>query len=247
MNPYRTQIAITLLLLGLAATSVSARPLEFSEISLLVRAHQPESAIVADANQRKLVRPLTPDQEARLKSQGASDSLIQSLRNSSLFLSPSEVATYEAGRTAPIKPVAGYEGRGFASIRPNVEIVNVAVGHPINLSYWGGPDYDFAFRPRDIVDVGRPEAEMILPAATGVHYATYRGVRVPDWEPVDPEYTSVMAHTFARPVRIDWQNPVRMDDVPYVLYPVYAAGGVALYYIGESSCDSVMLAIVTRG
>jgi hypothetical protein len=32
--------------------------------------------------------------------------------------------------------------------------------------------------------------------------------------------------------------------VPYALYPVYAAGGVSLYYIGGSS-DSVRLAVST--
>jgi hypothetical protein len=247
MKPHRIQNTIIILLLGLDASLASARPLEFSELSLLVRAHQPDSAIVADASQRKLVRPLTPDQEARLKSQGASDSLLQSLRNSNLFLSASEAATYDASRSAPPRVAANYESRVLSSPRPNVEIVNVAFGHPINLSYWGGPDYDFAFRPHDIVDVGRAEVEMILPAATGVHYATYRGVRVPDWEPVNPEYTSIMAHAYARPLRIDWHNPVRLDDVPYILYPIYAAGGVALYYIGESSCDSVTIAVVTRG
>ena len=72
-------------------------------------------------------------------------------------------------------------------------------------------------------------------------------VRVPDWEPVDPEYTSIMSHVNARPINIDWYNPVRIEDVPYNLYPVYAARGVALYYIGQSSCDYVMLAVVTRG
>jgi len=87
---------------------------------------------------------------------------------------------------------------------------------------------------------------MIEPAGTCVHDVSYGRVPVPDWEPVDPEYTSIMSHVYARPVRIDWHNPVLLDDVPYTLYPVYAAGGVALYYIGHSSCDSVMLAIVTR-
>lgn len=241
------QVPIVILLLGITASLAPARPLEFSELSLLVRAHQPEAAIIADATERKLIRALTPDQETRLKSQGASDSLIQSLRNSNLFLSASEAAAYQASRSAPPKVAANHDSRSFGSPRPKVEIVNVSCGHPINLSYWGGPDYDFAFLSRDIVDVGRAEVEMIWPSATGVHYATYRGVRVPGWEPVDPEYTSVMARAHARPLRIDWYNPVRIDGVPYVLYPVYAAGGAALYYIGQSSCDSVMVAVVTRG
>ena len=82
MNPYRTLLVITALLAAFLATTVSARPLEFSELSLLVRAHEPESSIIADAKERKLMHALTPQQEATLKSQGASDSLIQSLRTS---------------------------------------------------------------------------------------------------------------------------------------------------------------------
>ena len=244
MNPYRTLLVITALLAG-SLTTALARPLDFSELSLLVRAHEPEPSIIADAKERKLMHALTPQQEATLKSQGASDSLIQSLRTSNLVVSQSEAAAYEASRSTRIP--APVQREAFASQGPNVEIVNVSCGHPVNLSYWGGPDYDFTFRSRDIVEVGRPEVEMIEPAGTSIHYATYRGVRVPDWEPVDPEYTSIMSHVYARPVRIDWHNPVLLDDVPYTLYPVYAAGGVALYYIGQSSYDSVMLAIVTRG
>jgi hypothetical protein len=246
MNPYRIQLLITALLAVLLTTTASGRPLEFSELSLLVRAHEPEPSLIADAKERKLMHALTPQQEATLKSQGATDSLIQSLRNSKLVVSQSEAKAYEESRSTPTRIPAPPGREGFASRRPNVEIVNVACGYPVNLSYWGGPDYDFTFRSRDIVEVGRPEAEMIQPSGTSIHYATYRGVRVPDWEPVDPEYTSIMSHVYARPVRIDWHNPVLLDDVPYTLYPVYAGGGVALYYIGQSSCDSVMLAIVTR-
>jgi hypothetical protein len=245
MNPYRTLLVIAAFLAAFLATTALARPLEFSELSLLVRAHEPEPSIIADAKARKLMHTLTPQQEATLKSQGASDSLIQSLRTSNLVVSQSEAAAYEASRPTGIPAPAQREA--LASQGPNVEIVNVACGHPVNLSYWGGPDYDFTFRSRDIVEVGRPEVEMIEPAGTGVHYATYRGVRVPDWEPVDPEYTSIMSHVNARPINIDWYNPVRIEDVPYNLYPVYAARGVALYYIGQSSCDYVMLAVVTRG
>src|SRR5205814_693125 len=82
---------------------------------------------------------------------------------------------YEASRSTRIP--APVQREAFASQGPNVEIVNVSCGHPVNLSYWGGPDYDFTFRSRDIVEVGRPEVEMIEPAGTSIHYATYRAVR----------------------------------------------------------------------
>jgi hypothetical protein len=53
-----------------------------------------------------------------------------------------------------------------------------------------------------------------------------------------------MDHTFTRGLRIDRRNPVRVPGSPYNLYPVYAAGGVSLYYI-SSTTDSVKLAVRT--
>ena len=55
----------------------SARPIEFSELSLLVRAHESENSIKNEVAERKLMHALTPQQESKLKSEGASDSLVQ--------------------------------------------------------------------------------------------------------------------------------------------------------------------------
>ena len=219
--------------------------MDFRELSLLVRAHESESSIIADASQRKLMRPLTPQQEATLKSQGASDSLIRSLRDSKIVLSQTDAAAYEAQRPAAAETRRPAEPSG-AETRPNIDIVDVATDHPINLSYWGGPDYDFAFRARDIVETGRSEVQLIQPAGTSTSYATYHGERVPGWESIDPQYTAIVDRVYARPLRIDWQHPTRFEGVPYTLYPVYAAGGVALYYIGHFTDESVKLAFVSR-
>src|SRR3984893_6241527 len=87
-----------------ASSQLHARPIGFSELSLLVRMHEPEFSIKNEVAERKLLHPLTQPQENLLKSQGASDSLIQSLRDSKLVASKEEVASAEA---APARPTNG--------------------------------------------------------------------------------------------------------------------------------------------
>jgi hypothetical protein len=58
--------------------TATARPTDFSEVSLWVRARETDQSIVREVSQRKLTHALTPQEEATLKAQGASDSLVQS-------------------------------------------------------------------------------------------------------------------------------------------------------------------------
>jgi hypothetical protein len=125
------------------ANQLSARPIGFSELSLMVRMHESEASIKNDVAERKLLHGLTQPQEGILKSQGASDSLIKSLRDSNLVASKEEAAAAESaaarGSSAP-----------SAEIHPgghhrHVMVFDVAFGHPINLSQWGGLDYEIAF------------------------------------------------------------------------------------------------------
>ena len=139
---YRLSI-IAAALFGLAITA-SARPMDFSEISLLVRAREPEPSIMQDVSQRKLLHSLTPQQESALKSQGASNSLLQSLRNSNLVVSKEEAEAFEAQRDQQAKARGSKESAEWDG-RENVRIFEVALGHPINLSQWGGYDYELAF------------------------------------------------------------------------------------------------------
>ena len=122
--------------------SAAARPIGFSELSLLVRMHEPEASIKNDVAERKLLHGLTQPQEGILKSQGASDSLIKSLRDSNLVASKEEVAAAESAAREASAPSA--ETRSINHQR-HVAIFDVAFGHPINLSRWGGLDYEIAF------------------------------------------------------------------------------------------------------
>src|SRR5437899_1368745 len=127
----------------LVASQLSARPIGFGELSLLVRMHEPETSIKNEVAARKLLHGLTQPQEGILKSQGASDSLIQSLRNSNLVVSKEEAAAVEsaAARESSASAVEIHP----AGHHRHVLVFDVALGHPINLSQWGGLDYEIAF------------------------------------------------------------------------------------------------------
>ena len=137
-------LSIIAIALFLWTNQTSARPIGFSEISLLVRAHESEASIKDEVTQRKLLHALTPVQGNILKSQGASDSLIQSLHNSNLAVSKEEAAVIEAAaaRNANQPPT---EGRVRENGHSHVLVFDVAYGHPVNLSQWGGLDYEIAF------------------------------------------------------------------------------------------------------
>jgi hypothetical protein len=135
---YRFLVAAAALFL---ASQLPAKPIGFSELSLLVRMHEPEFSIKNEVAERKLLHPLTEPQEGILKSQGASDSLIQSLRDSKLVASKEEVASAEA---APARPTNGLPAEP-QNHYPRVDVFEVAFGHAINLSRWGGLDYEIAF------------------------------------------------------------------------------------------------------
>jgi hypothetical protein len=133
-------LSIAAAILTVWINSAAARPIGLSEISLLVRSHESEAFIKGEASQRKLLHALTPVQENILKSQGATDSLIKSLRDSNLVASKDEVAAAEAAAreaNAPSPEIRNHY--------PRVDVFDVAFGHPINLSRWGGLDYEIAF------------------------------------------------------------------------------------------------------
>lgn len=125
----------------------SARPIEFNEVSLLVRAQESENSIKNEVSQRKLMHALTPQQESRLKSEGASDSLLRSLRNPNLVVSKDEAAAFETAREQRPKTVPAESGapNRYDAAQGKLFVFDVALGHPINLSQWGGYDYEVAF------------------------------------------------------------------------------------------------------
>ena len=138
---YRLLIAAAALFL---ASQLHARPIGFSELSLMVRMHEPEATIKSEVAERRLLHGLTQPQEALLKQQGASDSFVQSLRDSKLVVSKEEAVAVENaaahGSDNPSAEITSHPGH-----HRHVLVFDVAFGHPINLSQWGGLDYEIAF------------------------------------------------------------------------------------------------------
>ena len=264
-------LAAALVLLAGALTSF-ARPIDFNEISLLVRSHESESSIKDEVVRRKLWRPLTPQQEKTLKAQGATDSLIQALRNSHLVASKEEASAAEKARPHPPSPKPSQHG---APAGPNVVIFNVAFGHSINLSQWGGPDYEIAFYSYRIAGEDYIQPAIIDNIRTGTSVSrtiplisedeAFTRDRFPinetrNWRftPYDAggdlsdnrfnfsDSVAIASRSFSRPLQIDWDDPVRIEGQPYNFFPVYGAGGVSLYYIGKASDRSARVAVVSR-
>ena len=140
--PTAYRLSIALASLFVLATPAFSKPIGFSELSLMVRMHQSEADIKNDVAERKLLHGLTQPQEGILKSQGASDAFIKSLRDSNLVASKEEVAAAESANRETGAPSADIRP---ASHHRHVMVFDVAFGHPINLSQWGGLDYEIAF------------------------------------------------------------------------------------------------------
>jgi hypothetical protein len=140
---YSLSIVAALFFAGVA--HLCASPIGFSEISLLVRANESEASIRNDVEQRKLLYRLTQPQEKILKSQGASDSLIQWLRDPRLAVSKEEAAAIQTAAAQRAKHPQPAEMPVAKHWHPHLHIFDVACGHPVNLSQWGGLDYEIAF------------------------------------------------------------------------------------------------------
>jgi hypothetical protein len=267
------RLFIVLLALFPLTGPLSARPLDFNEVSLLVRCRESESSIKDEVSQRKLMRPLTPQQESTLKAQGASDSLVQALRNSNLVASKEEAAAVDA-RDRRLAARA-LENASAAVPSENVHVFNVAFGHPINLSQWGGADYEIAFYSYRIAGEDYVEPALIDNIRTGTDVARtlpllsesdafsrdfFPTNEVRNWrftpygargDLKDDRFNfsdsvAISSHSFARPMHIDWDSPVFIEGQPYTFYRVYGAGGVSLYYIGKASDRSARVAVVSQ-
>lgn len=249
-----------------------ARPMDFNEVSLFVRMGENDASIKEEVAQRKLMRPLTAQQEYTLKSQGASDSLVQSLRNANMVASKEEAAAAEAEAQ---RAIARHSEAPAESNAPRVHVFNVAFGHPINLSQWGGADYEIAFYSYRVAGEDYVEPCMIDNVRTGTDVARtiplvsegeafardwYPTNEVRNWRftPYDgsgdlkdnrfnfSDSVATSSHSFSRPMLIDWDSPIFIEGQPYTFYRVYGAGGVSLYYIGKATDRSATVAVVSQ-
>ncbi|MEY2519660.1 MAG: hypothetical protein QOF24_1419 [Verrucomicrobiota bacterium] len=257
-------ILVTVFAVLITAMAITAAPVNFSEVSLWVRARETDQSIVREISQRKLTKALTPQEETTLKSQGASDSLIQSLRKPALIAPPENAARTDPKPQPPkVQPPTETVTDSAAD---NVQVFEVTSGHPINLSQWGGPDYEFAFNVFRFAGENVVEPVMVDTVRTYTDVAHYVGVLGTGPRTTQPyyrgagklipylggdlkedthmigDYIAVSSHSASRAMSIDRRHPVFMKGSPYTLYPIYGVRGASLYYISHSA-DSVKLAV----
>src|SRR2546421_552917 len=256
-------LLVTVFTVFAGAIALTAAPVNFNEVSLWVRARETDQSIVREVSQRKLARALTPQQESTLKAQGASDSLVQSLRNPKVISTQTDAPTSEA-KSQPFRAPQDQD-TGRDSAAENLHIFEVSSGHPINLSQWGGPDYELAFNICRYAGENIIEPVMVDTVRTYTDVAHYVGVLGTGPRTTQPyfrsrtftpyaggdlkddsymigDYIAVSSHSTTRGMSIDGKHPVFVKGSPYTLYPIYGAGGAELYYIGHGS-DSVKLAV----
>src|SRR5881394_3268650 len=252
MNSTKIIFVTAITVLAGAFTALAA-PINFNEVSLWVRAKETDKSILNEVKERKLAKALTPQQESTLKSQGASDSLVQSLRTSTLIASSTDAAAAET--KAPAPKIAPGPGPDHDNAPETLQVFDVTAGHPINLSQWGGPDYEFAFNIYRYAGENIIEPVIVDPVRTYTDVAHYVGVLgtgprttapyfhskclVPylggdlkDDSHMIGDYIAVSSHSTTRSMSIDRKHPVVFAGSPYTLYPIYGAGGAELYYIG---------------
>ena len=248
--------------------AATAAPIKYGEISLWVRARDNDQSIMREVSQRKLAKALTPQEESTLKNQGASNSLIQSLKAPALVAAPSHVAPTEA--KSPATPTTAMQDPDSDSPADNLHVFEVSAGQPVNLSQWGGSDYEFAFnifryageniiepvlvdQVRTYTDVAHYVGVLGTgPRTNEPHFRSggklipYLGGDLKDDSYLIGDYISVSSHSASRGMSIDRRHPVVIKGSPYTLYPIYGVRGASLYYIGHSA-DSVKLAVAASG
>jgi hypothetical protein len=247
-KPISTAFIVICLIFWIVAPAVYAMPIDFGELSLLVRAGESENSITQDVSQRKLLYSLTSQQEQTLKKQGATDSLVSALRNSSVVVSKDEAAAIENMRhqnAARLAAAAHHAEAEIEASSADISVFDVAVDHPVNLSQWGGPDYEFTFASHRCLGENVVVPSITNQAGTYTDVSRYVGFGADGWEFTPSGYYAISERTMNRPIHIDMQNPVWVRGVPYALYPIYGAGGVSLYYVSATTY-SVKLAVSTR-
>jgi hypothetical protein len=79
-----------------SAFASQGAPVTFKEISMLLRNGEQQQFIFSEAENRKLLQPLSRQEEAALTALGATPALLNALRSTALLAPPEAVAAYQA-------------------------------------------------------------------------------------------------------------------------------------------------------
>ena len=167
-----------------------------------------------------------------MRSQGASDSLIQLLRNSNLMASKEEA---QAADALDQRKAASAANKETIPRGPHIHIFNIAYGHPINLSQWGGLDYEIAINSYRLAGEDYVEPVMVDQYRTATNVSRYvhmtseseafngpgfpinevRNFRFTPYDRRDDvrdnrfnwtDTVELSSHAVGRPLRVDWDS-----------------------------------------
>jgi hypothetical protein len=146
MRSVKICFTLIALLFTLGGSVGLGAPMTFDEISFLVRIHESDASIVSQISERRLLRAPTPEQEAALKKQGVSETLMQTLRDPKLVVDEAEAAAFEKRRNERKAPAAQAEAETIQPTGPGTEPVTTGrnlvidrirmIQHPIPTPYY---------------------------------------------------------------------------------------------------------------
>jgi hypothetical protein len=160
----KTKLSCAAVIFSIAG-ALAAAPLTFSEVSLLVRMHESDAAVIESLSARRLLRALTPEQEAKLKSEGATEALLRALRTAEMILPAAEATAFETWQAEQQKAVERAIAAA-ASERANREADQAAA-----LAAWNREQEEKAARAR--ADAETAARYAVVPYSTDDGYYGY--------------------------------------------------------------------------
>src|SRR4030095_12897308 len=100
MRSVKICFTLIALLFTLAGSVRLGAPMTFDEISFLVRIRESDASIASQVSERRLLRTPAPEEEAALKKQGVSETLMQTLRDPKLWSTTRRRRPLRSGATS---------------------------------------------------------------------------------------------------------------------------------------------------
>lgn len=167
MKTKLTGVALTFAMAG----GLAAAPLTFNEVSLLVRMRESDASVIQSLSARRLLRALTSEQEAKLKSEGASETLLQALRAADMILPTAEATVFEMWRAEQKMAVEN------AISTADAERANRAAAQAAALAAWNREQEEKAARARAEAEAAARYAMIPYSTDNGYYgYGAYPGM-----------------------------------------------------------------------
>lgn len=235
-------------LLSIAATlPMRGEPVTFKEVSLLVRMNESPAEIGNQITRRKLSAPLTTQEIALLRSQGASEQVLQIAQDPRHQVSPEAAAQYQRAKAAGLAAVrerialqqAQEESAKESASAPSPGDRNTDFkyateplqwGKPLNLTKYGGSDTDIFVKSRSgtfyTLEIRKNESRTTEPPPSPA--STSGG---------NPRLPEMMGHLETRTrIRVEKRNAVRIPTERADLYLGFVdkASGLHVYLLDDN-------------